>query len=131
MENLIERLKKISATLYREFGTDSYSLRCDIYDITKALEELNRTKVDMKNFKWEMSERKDKLICDGDLIIVNLPVRAIFELSDKIVADYDSETNTVLEHTSGYVMKVLPDQSFVYKGEESTFIASTFKEAQK
>ena len=97
----------------------------------QVAEKLNRTKVDMKNFKWEMSERKDKLICDGDLRIANLPVKVIFEWSNKIVADYDSETNTVLEHTSGYVMKVLPDQSFVYKGEESTFIASTFKEAQK
>jgi len=51
----------------------------------------------------------------------------VFEWSDKIVADYDSETDTILEYTSGYVMKVLPEQSFVYKDEKSTFIASTFK----
>jgi hypothetical protein len=58
---------------------------------------------------------------------VNLPVQVVFEWSDKIVADYDSETDTILEYTSGYVMKVLPEQSFVYKDEKSTFIASTFK----
>lgn len=85
----------------------------------------------MEEFKWELPERKERPVGEGDLRIVNLPVKVIFEWSDKIVADYDSETDTILEYTSGYVMKVLPEQSFVYKDEESTFIASTFKEAQK
>jgi hypothetical protein len=85
----------------------------------------------MKEFKWEIPERKERPLGDRDLRIVNLPVKVIFEWSDKIVADYDSETDTILEYTSGYVMKVLPEQSFVYKDEESIFIASTFKEAQK
>jgi hypothetical protein len=85
----------------------------------------------MKEFKWEMPEIKGRPVGNGDLRIVNMPVNVIFEWSDKIVADYDSETDTILEYTSGYVMKVLPEQSFVYKNEESTFIASTFKEAQK
>jgi len=85
----------------------------------------------MEEFKWEMPEIKERPVGDADIRIVNLPVKVIFEWSDKIVADYDSETDTTLEYTSGYVMKVLPEQSFVYKDEESTFIASAFKEAQK
>lgn len=71
---------------------------------------------------------KERHIGDGDLRIVALPVKVLFEWSDRIIADYDPETDTVLEYTSGYVMNVLPEQSFVYKDEESTFIASTFKE---
>jgi len=78
----------------------------------------------MEEFKWELPERKERPVGDGDLRIVNLPVKVIFQWSDKIVADYDSETDTILEYTSGYVMKVLPEQSFVYKDEDSTFIAT-------
>ncbi len=82
----------------------------------------------MEEFKWEIPKRTERPVGDGDLRIVNLPVKVFFEWSDKIVADYDSETDTVLEYTSGYVMKVLPKQSFVYKDEESTLIASSIKE---
>lgn len=82
----------------------------------------------MEEFKWKLPEKKERPVGDNDLRIVNLPVKVIFEWSDKIVADYDSETDTVLEYTSGYVMKVLPEQSFVYNNEESTFIASILKE---
>lgn len=67
-------------------------------------------------------------IASGDIRIVNLPVKVLFEWSDKIVADYDSETDTVLEYTSGYVMKVMPNQQFVYRGEETTFIAQAMIE---
>lgn len=35
-------------------------------------------------------------VCDGDLRIVHLPLTVIFEWSDEIVADYDSETYTIL-----------------------------------
>lgn len=83
----------------------------------------------MKNkdeFKWETPQfQKQYVIGIGDIRIVNLPVQVVFEWSDKIVADYDSETDTVLEYTSGYVMKVLPNQQFVYRGEETVFIAQT------
>lgn len=72
--------------------------------------------------------QQHNVVGSGDLRIVNLPVKVIFEWSDKIVADYDSETNTVLEYTSGYIMKVLPNQSFVYKNEESVFLAHTLLE---
>jgi len=89
--------------------------------------ELPENYKDMEEFKWELPKIKERPVGDGDLRIVNLPVQVVFEWSDKIVADYDSETDTILEYTSGYVMKVLPEQSFVYKDEKSTFIASTFK----
>ena len=82
----------------------------------------------MEEFKWELLEREERPVGDNDLRIVTLPVKAIFEWSDNIVADYDPDTDTVLEYTSGYVMKVLPDQSFIYNNEESTFIASMLKE---
>lgn len=81
----------------------------------------------MEDFKWELPEQKEKPVGDGDIRVVNLPVKVLFEWSDQIVADYDKETDTVLEYTSGYLMKVLPEQSFVYCGEESNFIANTLK----
>lgn len=82
----------------------------------------------MEEFKWKLSERKEIPVKNNDLRIVNLSVKVIFEWSDKIVADYDSETDTVLEYISGYIMKVLPEQSFVYNNEKSIFVASVFKE---
>jgi hypothetical protein len=51
----------------------------------------------------------------------------VFEWSDEIVADYDAETGYT-EYTSGYVMRVLPNQNFVYKGEDSIFIAQATRE---
>lgn len=81
-----------------------------------------------EEFKWDLQKTNERPIMDGDVRIVNLPVKVVFEWSDKIIADYDQETDTVLEYTSGYVMKVLADQSFVYKDEESIFIASSFSE---
>ena len=85
----------------------------------------------MNEFKWEVLEKKERPVGDCDLRIVNLPVKVIFEWSDKIIADYDPETDTVIEYTSGYIMRVLPEQSFVYRDEESVFIASTFRESKR
>ncbi|MBN2776822.1 MAG: hypothetical protein JXR36_04225 [Bacteroidales bacterium] len=62
-------------------------------------------------FTWhqmELNQRHD-VVSSGDLRIVNLPVEVIFEWSDKIIVNYDSETDTVLDYTSGYVMRVLPN----------------------
>ena len=64
----------------------------------------------------------------GDIRVVNLPVQALFVWSDEIVADYDSETDTVLEYTSGWVMKVLSGQTFVYQDQETTFLSQVFIE---
>lgn len=80
-------------------------------------------------FKWEVPQLQQRnVVGSGDIRIVNLPVQVLFEWSDKIIADYDSETDTVLEYTSGYVMKVLPNQQFVHKGEETIFIAQALSE---
>ena len=82
-----------------------------------------------EEFKWEVPQLQQRnVVGSGDIRIVNLPVQVVFEWSDKIVADYDSETDTVLEYTSGYVMKVLPKQQFIYKDESTTFIAQTLIE---
>lgn len=82
-------------------------------------------------FNWEVPQLQQRNVGSGDIRIVNLPVKVVFEWSDKIVADYDSETDTVLEYTSGYVMEVLPNQQFVYKDEPTTFIAQTLIDATK
>ena len=82
----------------------------------------------MNKFKWTLPEKKEIPVNDGDLRIVNLPVEVLFEWSDKIIADYDSETDIILEYKSGYVMKILPKQYSVYNNEKTTFLASTFKE---
>lgn len=80
-------------------------------------------------FTWHQPLlQQHNVVGSGDLRVINLPVKVIFEWSDKIVADYDSETDTILEYTSGYIMKVLPNQSFVYKNEESLFLAHVLTE---
>jgi hypothetical protein len=76
-----------------------------------------------ETYQWNTPQRQQyRVVASGDIRIVTLPVRCVFEWSDEIVADYDEETGHT-EYTSGYVMKVLPNQNFVYKGEDSTFIA--------
>lgn len=64
----------------------------------------------------------------GDLRRVYLPVEVLIEWSDKIIADYDIETDTILEYTSGFVMRVLPNQTFPHQGEKTAFIANTTPE---
>lgn len=67
----------------------------------------------------------------GDIVIVNLPVKALIEHSDKIISDYDSYTDTVLEYKSGHIMNVLPYQKFVYNGEHVVLLANTIEPAIK
>lgn len=80
----------------------------------------------MSEIKWELPQQKERPIGDGDLRIVNLPVQVLFEWSDKIMFDHDPETGHI-EYTSGFVMKVLNEQSFVFKDEQSVFMGSMFK----
>lgn len=81
----------------------------------------------MQDFEWQSQEEKQIPIIDGDVRIVNLTVKVIFEFSDKIIADYDCEKNIVLEYKSGYIMKVLPEQNFVFKDEKTIFLSRKFK----
>ena len=64
MENLIKRLENVSTELNRKFGTESYELRCELYDIREALEKLHKPAVsnqlcDCKNF----TIRAKMLVC--------------------------------------------------------------------
>lgn len=86
------------------------------------------TQQEKEAFTWALPEHKNPPIEDGDLREVKLPVKVLFEWSDKIISDFDYETGRVVGYTSGYIMRVLPDQSFVYKNEESTYLGSTVKE---
>lgn len=80
-------------------------------------------------FGWEVPKHIPKTEPEhGDLRVLKLPVKVIFEWSDKIVSQVDEENNPV-EYTSGYIMKVLGGETFVYKGEESQYIASTMQES--
>jgi hypothetical protein len=63
----------------------------------------------------------------GDVSIVNLDVKVLFEWSDNIVTDQDEDGNP-LETISGYVMKVLPDQGFIYSGQEFVHLYQVYKE---
>jgi hypothetical protein len=74
---------------------------------------------------WHSRNLQEIPVVEGDVRIVNLSVKVIFVWSDKIVADYDPETDTIIEYTSGYVMEVLPDQSFVYQEQESHHLFNT------
>lgn len=81
----------------------------------------------MEDFKW--NELKDHIQgnpVEGEIAIVNLPVKVYFEWSDKIVEDVD-EFNNPVEFREGLVMKVMP-QSFAYKGESRITEAYTTKE---
>ena len=46
---------------------------------------------------------------NGEIGIVTLPVKVLFEWSDKIIVDNDSETGEVLKYTTGYIMKIMPE----------------------
>jgi hypothetical protein len=85
----------------------------------------------MEEFDWKIPKGVEKPVADGDLREVLLPVKTVFEWSDKIVKEYDYENDKVLEYTSGFVMKVVPDQEFIYNNEKSVFLASTIKEKPK
>lgn len=83
-----------------------------------------------ESYQWNHLKKQDPPVHDGDIRIVTLPVQCLFEWSDKIVIDYDEETGHT-EYRSGFVMKVLPNQSFVYKeeGEDSVFVSQTMRES--
>ncbi len=71
-----------------------------------------------KEFKWaEMKAPMQGGPITGEIAIVNLPVKVLFEWSDKIVEDVDEENNPV-SYKSGYLMRVIPDQTFVYENEK-------------
>lgn len=84
---------------------------------------------DNKDFEWHEPRGliKDIKPITGEIAIVNIPVQVLFEWSDKIVADVDENDNPV-EYKEGYIMKVLPNQSFVYNDIPFITVAHTFKE---
>lgn len=67
---------------------------------------------------------------NGEIAIVNLQVEVVFRHSDKIVSDYDEESGYI-EYTSGMIMDILPNQSFVYKGESRYIKALAYYEKTK
>ncbi len=71
----------------------------------------------MEEFKWEEEQfnKRGKPIA-GDIAVVTIPVKVIFEWSDKIIKDHDYPKSDWVEYTSGLVMRVLP-QTVVYNNE--------------
>lgn len=45
-DELMERLTKISQELNRKFGTESYDIRCQLYDIREAIKNMGYPKSD-------------------------------------------------------------------------------------
>lgn len=84
--------------------------------------------MEKEEFNYEVPKFQKREIRTGDIRIVKLPVKVVFKYSDKIVSDYDSETDTVLEYTNGFIMEVIDNQGFVYRGEPTTFLAQTLIE---
>lgn len=65
-------------------------------------------------FKWELpSKPSNAPPVNGEVAIVDIPVKVLFQWSDKIIIDHDEETGEI-EYGEGFVMTVLPDQKFVY-----------------
>lgn len=81
---------------------------------------------DGAKFKWSELPDSHTPISEGDLRIVEIPVKVLFEWSDKIVVDHDYPESDWVEYGSGWVMKVL-EQSVVYNNQEALPLASTFK----
>jgi hypothetical protein len=69
----------------------------------------------------------------GELAIVNLPVKVLMEWSDKILVDedYDNDGNPIpgsQRYRSGFLMKVLPNQVWVYNNEKRITYAQSMPE---
>lgn len=79
-------------------------------------------------YQWNVMAEPLPGVSEGDVRVVVLPVKVLFGWSDNIVADEDEETGEVLETFSGYVMEVLPDQKFLYEGEDTQLLFNTRKE---
>lgn len=78
---------------------------------------------------WQMRSQDNlhpRPIAHGDVRIVMLPVQVIFEKTDRVIADYDYDTEEVLEYKDGYVMTVCDGQSFLYQGQETQFLGSAY-----
>jgi len=72
------------------------------------------------DYEWAASFRRAVIHnapFNGEIGIVTLPIKVLFEWSDKIVADFDEDTGAVLEYTSGFIMKIAPEE-VVYKGQD-------------
>jgi hypothetical protein len=79
-----------------------------------------------KEIKWKSCYFPEKPILSGDIREVNLVVKVIFEWSNKIIDEYDDATDTVISYKSGFIMKVLPNQEFKYRHENTRFIGAAY-----
>lgn len=80
----------------------------------------------MEEYNWEQPKRRvEPEVCHGDVRIVTIPVKALFVWSDKIVTDWD-EDGRALDFTSGYIIKVLNDQTAIYKDQPSTLVGRSY-----
>lgn len=61
MKDLAERLKKVNEEILEKFGTESYELRCKIYDIHKELQ-----KQDEEIFKLKVEKRFYSNQCESE-----------------------------------------------------------------
>lgn len=73
---------------------------------------------------------KELQVLQGDVRIVNLPVRVLFRWSDEIVDDVDDQGKPV-SFKSGWVMDVIGNESFVYKGHDTIHLWNTVPLDQK
>jgi len=71
--------------------------------------------------EWPMSD--NSFIRDGDIRLVTIDARVVFEETDKIVADVD-ENDEPVEFKDGFLMHIL-DKTYVYRGEETVLIGQS------
>jgi hypothetical protein len=68
---------------------------------------------------WQrQNERNFDKIEDGDVRVMNLPVKVLFRWSDKIVIDVDSNGEEHFE--SGFLMHVFPNQCQYYSDHQGS-----------
>ena len=77
-------------------------------------------------FKWELPKlpARDE-VCSGDIRKVLLEVTVVCEYSNEIPDEIDEE-GEILSYKEGYIMRPIPNQKFLYRGERTQFIAQAF-----
>ncbi len=73
-------------------------------------------------FTWDVPVAPPREVSDGDVRLVTIETQAVFRFTDKLVSEVDEDGNAI-EYTSGWLMHI-PEQTIVYRGQESTFIAT-------
>jgi len=105
-------------------------VECNYFEVPKVnwwKKLLNKIPQHKRKIEWVTPQIPEHhAVKVGDIAIVSLPVKVLFEWSNEIIDDYDDETNTITEYKSGYIMKVFPNQKFIYKDNPIIYLGQSY-----